>query len=397
MKWFEEFRNKKTLRAIGLMSGTSVDGLDIVLIQIEQTQKDPPKLEVLSFVTVTYPPEIRKLILANTFPNKSSLEDSCRLNFKLGHLFSEYLLEFLRDQHIEQSEINFIGSHGHTLIHLPKEEVNYSPIGSTLQIGDPSIIANKCGIVTVGDFRVADMALGGDGAPLVPIFDYLYFTHQNKNRIILNIGGIANITALPVNVESENVVAFDTGPGNVLIDYFVDRFFNMTFDKDGKHANSGTINTELLEMMLVEPYFHNPPPKSTGRELFLGDFLEKVLNFCEKKEIRHNDVLTTVTELTAKTIFGAIQNLYVKRKWDEIIASGGGVKNQFLMKRLQYYFPDTKILTSDELAIQSECKEAVCFAFLAYFTLLGRPNNLPSVTGAKETAILGKICFPNRY
>ncbi len=394
MKWFENFKNKKTVHAIGLISGTSIDGLDMVHLRIESSSKGPPGFEVLSFDTKTYPRKIKELILRNSFPNKSSLEDICRLNFELGFLFSNYLLEFLENKKINPEIIDFIGSHGHTLIHLPKRgEVKQHKAG-TLQVGDPAIIANKSGILTVGDFRIADMALDGEGAPLVPFFDALYFTHPQKNRIILNIGGIANITSLPANVESGNVIAFDTGPGNVLIDYFANHYFKIPFDKDGKIAKSGNIQDDLLEVLQDDPFFRKNPPKSTGKELFLSTFLEKTLDRIEKKTIIHQDVLATVTEFTAKTISYAVNNLLKQKNWNEIISSGGGVKNQFLMKRLQSYFSDSEILTSEILGIDPDSKEAVCFAILAYFTLLGKPGNLPSATGARAHTRLGKICLP---
>ena len=394
MKWLENLKNKKIVQAIGLMSGTSVDGLDMVHLRIESTSNGPPGFEVLSFDTKTYAPNIKELILRNMFPNKSSLEEICRLNFELGFLFSDYLLEFLGEKKINSESIDFIGSHGHTLIHLPKREEAKEHKAGTLQVGDPAIIANSCGILTVGDFRIADMALGGEGAPLVPFFDALYFIHPQKNRIVLNIGGIANITSLPVKVEPENIVAFDTGPGNVLIDYFANRYFRMPFDKDGEIAKSGKIHGDLLELLLEEPYFYKFPPKSTGRELFLSTFLEKARDRIEKKRIIHLDVLATVTELTAKTISYAINNLQEQKKWNEILVSGGGVKNQFLMKRLQSYFSDSEILTSEIIGIDPDIKEAACFAILAYFTLLGKPNNVPSATGARVHAILGKVCLP---
>jgi anhydro-N-acetylmuramic acid kinase len=395
MKWFEDFRQKSCYHAIGLMSGTSADGLDIAHIRLEK-RPNKPHLELLSFHSQPFSDTTREFILATAAPDGGNVEEVCSLNFFLGHLFSNYLMEFLEREKISKGKIDFIGSHGQTICHLPKkterEGVKFS---STLQITDPSIIANQTKILTVGDFRVADMALGGEGAPLVPFFDALYFGHPQKNRILLNIGGIANLTALPAAAIPKKVIAFDTGPGNVLIDMLARRFFEKPFDENGLIARQGKVHPGLLELLLAERYFYVSPPKSTGRELFAGPVLEKILTEIKNKKIAPQDTLATVTELTARTIFEATQKfLDGSSTWDELIISGGGADNRFLVERLRDYFSFTRVIKSDEVGILGEAKEAVCFAVLAYHTLQGLPGNLPSVTGASQKTVLGKICVP---
>jgi anhydro-N-acetylmuramic acid kinase len=318
------------------------------------------------------------------------------MNIFLGHLYSKLIVDYLKEKKTSPQKIDFIGSHGQTVCHLPKRtkehQIEYC---STLQIGDPSVIAAKTGIVTVGDFRVADVALGGEGAPLVPIFDYLYFQNPKKSRLLLNIGGIANFTFLPATCKFDEVLAFDTGPGNIIIDSLSMHFFHVPFDRDGCIARKGTVQKDLLEYLLKDEYFYRKPPKSTGREKFAGDYLQKILDFSRTKKIKPEDVLSTSTELTVKTIFEAAENfLPTKSTLDELIVSGGGAENKVLMERLTSYFLKTKILKSDDLGLRSDAKEAICFAILAYHTLLNKPSNLPSVTGASHQTLLGKICVP---
>ena len=395
MKWFEKINGVASHHALGLMSGTSADGLDIAWVKIEP--RDPaPEFTLLDFTIREYAAEIKQKILSVAAPDGGSVEDVCRLNFFLGHLFSGLILDYLQEKNISAGEIDFIGSHGQTICHLPEKiEENGIFYASTLQVADPSVIANQTGILTVGDFRIADMALGGQGAPLVPFFDALYFHHPQRNRIVLNIGGIANITYVPAELSFEEVVAFDTGPGNVIIDSLARRYFKQPFDKDGEIAKSGSVHRELLTVLLQDGYFSKEPPKSTGREKFAGPFLQQIYSFIENEKIAPADLIATATELTARTIYDACVNLlHHSEKIDELIISGGGVENPVLMTALAKYFSPVKNVRSDELGLLSEAKEATCFAMMACQTLLSRPANLPSVTGASRQTILGKICLP---
>lgn len=395
MRWFDKFCGDVKLQAIGLMSGTSADGLDLAFITIQQG-KEIPEFILQDFITIDYSPDLKEKILQVAAPNGGSIEEVCKLNFFLGHLYSNIVCDYLNEHQIDPTNVDFIGSHGQTVCHLPEKISEYGiTYGSTLQISDPSIIANRTGILTVGDFRIADVALGGEGAPLVPIFDYLYFRNPQKNRIILNIGGIANITYLPVNCKFDEIIAFDTGPGNVLIDTIAQKFFGLPFDRDGLQATKGNINYDLLTNLLKDEYFYRIPPKSTGREKYIGPFYKQLNNFIADKNFSSNDLITTVTELTAVSIFKASQKfLGENAAIQELIVSGGGSKNPVLMDRLEHYFGKTQIIISDDLGLPSEAKEATCFAMLAYQTLAGKPSNLPSVTGAKKQTLLGKICVP---
>ncbi len=396
MNWLDRLLAKAELQAIGLMSGTSADGLDVAHVNIRPTGEQQAEFTVKEFFTWSYPTEIKNLILNVAAPNGGNIEDVCRLNFFLGHLFSNILNDFLKKENITPRQIDFIGSHGQTVCHLPAKEMLHGiQFASTLQIGDPAVIANCTGILTVGDFRVADMALGGEGAPLVPIFDYLYFRQTGKNRLVLNIGGIANISYLPDQCSFDRVLAFDTGPGNVLIDSLTRHFFGEPFDRNGNLAQQGKIVKSLLAHLLADEYFTRWPPKSTGREKFAGPVLADILAVVAREKISPADVIATVTELTARTIYDASQNfLPVTGLIDELIVSGGGSDNQFLMTRLSSYFPQSRIVRSDDLGLISEAKEAICFAMLGYQTLAGFTANLPSVTGAARPTILGKICLP---
>ena len=395
MNWLEKIQKSEKLRAIGLMSGTSADGLDFAHITINV---DPNKATFVleDFFTFDYSQEIKEKILKIAAPNGGNIEDVCKLNFFLGHLYSDLVLEYLNNKKILPGEIDFIGSHGQTVCHLPEKNSEDGIIyGSTLQISDPSIIANRTGILTVGDFRIADVALGGEGAPLVPIFDYLYFKHPTKNRIILNIGGISNLTYLPIDCKFAELVAFDTGPGNVLIDTISEEQFSIPFDRDGLIAESGEIHSGLLNYLFEDDYFTKTPPKSTGREKYAGPFYQQLKIFVEKNRVAPKDVIATVTELTAKSINLACRKFLKKEGTiDELIISGGGSENPGLMSGLAHYFNKTKILKTDDLGLLSEAKEATCFAMLAYQTLVGKPSNVPSVTGAQKQALLGKICLP---
>jgi anhydro-N-acetylmuramic acid kinase len=333
------------MRVSGLISGTSVDGIDVAVVDIGET-----RLEVIAATTVPYPPEVRQAILS-----VSSVAEVSRLNFLLGELFADAVKQ-------TRIKVELIGSHGQTIFH---------GIGSTLQIGEGAVIAERTGVPVVSDFRTADMAAGGQGAPLAPYLDDRLFRHPTRSRIALNIGGIANFTVLPANAKPEDVVAFDTGPGNMVMDALCP-----PFDRDGAQARQGRVNDSLLARLLSNPYYSAPPPKSCGREQYGHEFVAST-----------GIDLTTAAELTAATIAKAVANYPAT---EEVIVSGGGAHNSYLLERLRAQMRPT-VLTSDQLGVNVDSKEAVLFALLAYETWHGRPGNVPSATGARHPVILGKI------
>ncbi|RPI14723.1 MAG: anhydro-N-acetylmuramic acid kinase [Ignavibacteriae bacterium] len=382
----------KEKTAIGLLSGTSVDGIDAVLVKIKNSGADTG-IKVIDFETYKIPVKIKNKILINSNNSTAKIADICRLNVIIGKLFADAALNICIKNKVKPSSVDFIGSHGQTIHHLP-DMTPYEgfKVKSTLQIGDPSIIANVTGITTVGDFRIADCASDGDGAPLVPFLDYILFRNKNVNRGLLNIGGIANITVLPKSCEKDEVFAFDTGPGNMLIDGLMRRLYNKPFDKDGRIALKGKIIKLLFDFLVQDKQYRQRPPKSTGREYYGTEFLNKISRLT--RTARKEDVIRTVTEFTAFTIsYNYKKFVYPKVKLDEIIVSGGGSYNPVIMNSLQSLLPKVKIVKMNSKGISAESKEAVLFAVLANENLCGNPASMRSVTGAKKDSILGKICL----
>ena len=389
-----KLQNKKKKLVIGLMSGTSVDGIDAALVEITGNGANT-KFKELFFKTYPYPKGLKELILKNSLKDTSNVEDICRLNFLIGKLFAKAAIKLCNDYGISIDKIDLIGSHGQTIHHLPEPKKLFGEeIRSTLQIGDPSVIAKLTGVVTVGDFRVGDMALNGQGAPLVPYFDFLTFRSKKINRALLNIGGISNITLLKKNATIDDVIAFDTGPGNILIDLLTKKFFNKKFDRDGKIASSGNFNEELFKRIFeIDDFINKKPPKSTGRERYNENFLNKAVE--EFDDLPPEDIIKTFTEYTAYAVFFNYQKFLKKVcEISELLVSGGGSNNLYLMKSLKKYFGDkvrVKKIETNKMSVDS--KEAVCFAIFANETISENPINIPSVTGAKHKTILGKICL----
>lgn len=389
-----KLQKKKKKLVIGLMSGTSVDGIDAVLVEI--TGKGvKTKLKQLFYKTYPYPKGLKEFILKNSLKETSNVEEICRLNFLLGKLFAKAAFKLCADYGIPITKIDLIGSHGQTIHHLPQKIKMFGEnIKATFQIGDPTVIAKLTGVPTVGDFRVGDMALGGEGAPLVPYFDYVMFRSRKISRALLNIGGISNITLLKKNCKVDDVIAFDTGPGNMMIDYLMQKYFNRKFDKDGKVALRGKVNQNLLRTIFDKDEFvKRRPPKSTGRELYNKQFVESILS--DFTSINPDDIVTTFTEYTAfATYFNYEKFLKNEAQISELLVSGGGSNNLYLIKSLQKYFGKVvkvKKLESDLMNVDS--KEAVCFALFANETISENPINIPRVTGASSKTILGKICL----
>lgn len=375
----------------GLMSGTSLNGIDAVLVEVTGTGPET-KFNLVAHVARAFPKGLKTLLLKNSSPETSRVDDIARLNMLLAHLYADAVRLVAARANVGLADIVLIGSHGQTVHHVPKPATLFrKKIRATLQIGDPSALAALTGITTVGDFRIADMAVGGQGAPLVPYFDWLAFRSTVKNRLLLNIGGIANVTALKKNGLPSDVVAFDTGPGNMIVDGLMRELFNEHYDRNGKTALSGTVNKKLLTWMSQHPYFKRRPPKSTGREDFGEEFVGGLLRAARKGSA--NDIVATASEFTLRTITGQYER-FVKQdmKADEVIVSGGGARNRFFLEGLQNYFGQERVLLSNELGIPAEAKEALCFAILANETMAGHRTNLPSVTGAQKFVVLGKIC-----
>lgn len=373
------------------MSGTSLDGIDAVLVRIRGAGPST-RFTQLACVRTPFPRGVRKLILKNSSPGTSRVDEIARLNMLLAHLYADAVHAVVRAGKKTIGELDLIGSHGQTIQHLPRPAMMFGrKIRTTLQIGDPSALAALTGVTTVGDFRVADMALGGQGAPLVPYFDWLLFRSRTRNRLLLNIGGIANVTVLPKNSRPEDVFAFDTGPGNMVVDSLMHEFYGKPFDLEGRTAARGDVSLELFSMLMRHPYLKTRPPKSTGREEFGAEFVSTLLG--RAKGFAREDIIATASQFTAFAVYEGYKRFVLKTMVaDEVIVSGGGARNAYVMDELKRYFDGAAVRPVEHFGIAAEAKEAVCFAVLAHETMAGRPTNLPGVTGAHKRVILGKIC-----
>ncbi len=393
MKQLTKLFEKKTRRVIGLMSGTSVDGIDAALLDIKGNGT-ATEIRQLDFITLPFTAGFKEMVLRNSQSGTSDVAEITRLNFLLAQFYAEAVSALCKDAGVEQGSVDLIGSHGQTIQHLPeKTEMFNRQIMATLQIGDPSVIAKLTGIVTIGDFRVGDVALNGQGAPLVPYFDYILFRSDKMSRALLNIGGIGNITFLPKGCSEEDVLAFDTGPGNMVIDQMMKIFYDRDFDENGATAKSGEVKTKLLDFLLADEFLGRTPPKSTGRERYGATFVTNVIN--NFGHYRKEDVISTVTEFTAAAVdYNVRRFLPAATPFKELYVSGGGAHNKFILESLRRYFPRSIVEDAEKLGISSDAKESVCFAVLANETISGNPADLPQVTGASRATVLGKICLP---
>jgi anhydro-N-acetylmuramic acid kinase len=388
----------KSMLVLGLMSGTSADGIDVALARISGA---PPRLQakLLGHTSSKFPAALREEILRVGEQGAISAGELSQLNFRLGEVFADAALDACRKFRISPRKLALIGSHGQTIFHQGKP-VRYlgKSTASTLQIGDPSVIAERTGITTIGDFRPADIALGGQGAPLVPYVDYLLYRHEKLGRVALNLGGIANITVIPAAARPQQVFAFDTGPANMLIDALVAHFTHgrQRFDKDARHAMQGRDITPLASLLLKEPYLYQPPPKSTGREYFGNEYVRKLIWLGRKYHAKPNDLIRLATWFTLVNIRLALEQFVLpKTKVHELIVSGGGANNPLIYGMLSEFYEHNgiRVRKSSDLGVPVDAKEAFAFALLAYETFHHRPANLPSATGARRPAILGKICY----
>ena len=369
------------------MSGTSLDGIDVAIVDIQGRRVRP-----VAFHSTPYPQNVREAILGVSNAVTTTAEIA-RLHFLLGQLYAGAVQETCRRNHIRTDSIELAGCHGQTIYHQgEKEPFLGRQVAATLQIGEASVITEQLGVPIVSDFRPRDMAAGGKGAPLVPYVDYLLFRHPKRGRVALNIGGIANLTAIPPGAKPQHVVAFDTGPGNMVIDALAAELTRgrQRLDRDGHIAASGRIDRRLLDTLLAGPYYERRPPKTAGREQYGANFLARL----RKTGLPLCDLIATATALTAATIAAGIERFVRPRmRLDEVIASGGGVHNRTLMGYLQAFLPEVRIMRSDEFGIDADAKEAIAFAVLAYETQRKRASNLPVATGAKHPVILGKTSW----
>ncbi|MEE9430911.1 MAG: anhydro-N-acetylmuramic acid kinase [Melioribacteraceae bacterium] len=395
MKNLFELTQKESKHVIGIMSGTSLDGVDVALIKLEGNSTFT-KIDLIGFLEYPFPPGVKEKLLKNSTKETSNVEDLSQLSFLIPNIYFDAIKNLCTDLNFPLENIDLIGSHGQTVQHLPTpiEYFGYK-ISSTLQIGDPAVLAKLSGITTVGDFRTGDIALGGEGAPLIPYFDYIFFHSHKKNRALLNIGGISNFTILNKETGLKDVLAFDTGPGNMLIDTLTKKLFNKDFDENGNIARSGKLNTELLDSLKQKDNFiERTPPKSTGREYYGEQFLEELIE--KFNNIPNEDWLHTITKFTSYAVHRNYEK-FVKdeTKVDELIISGGGAKNKFLYECLSQEFGSSvELKVIDDIGVSSDAKEAICFAVLANETISGNPTNIPKTTGASRPTILGKICLP---
>jgi len=388
--------NNRSMLVLGMMSGTSVDGIDASLVRIAGA---PPNLQIklLNHAAIAFPAAIRKEILRVAEQNPISSGELSQLHFRLGHIYADAALAACKKFRISPRKIDLIGNHGQTIFHQGNPALYLGArTASTLQIGEGAIIAARTGITTVSDFRPADLALGGSGAPLVPFADYALYLHERLGRVALNIGGIANITVIPANAKPSLVFAFDTGPGNMLIDALVSHFTRgrQRFDKNAGLAQKGRAIPALLNELLRDPYPKLAPPKSTGREYYGAAYVKKLLALGKKHHARPNDLIRAATLFTALSIVDALNRFVLpKHKVHQLIVSGGGAQNPVLLAQLSAALSNIDVITSDELNVPTDAKESLAFALLAYETFHHRPSNIPSATGASGPAILGKVSY----
>jgi anhydro-N-acetylmuramic acid kinase len=388
--------SKKPMLVLGMMSGTSADGIDVALARISGA---PPRLivKLLGHTCVKLPVALRKEILHVAEGHLITANELSQLNFRLGEVFAGAALSACTRFRVSPSRVDLVGTHGQTVFHQGIPAYFFGrKVASTLQIGEPSVIAARTGITTVGDFRPADIALGGQGAPLVPYADYLLYRHAEFGRISLNLGGIANITVLPRAAKPQQVFAFDTGPANMLIDALVSHFTGgrQQFDANAHLASEGRSLPALLNELLRDPYLKLAPPKSTGREYYGQAYLKKLLALGRRHRAKPNDLIRAATIFTALSVVDALNRFVLpKTKIHQLIVSGGGARNPLILAQLAAALPNIEVLPSSRLGIPEDGKEAFAFALLAYESLHQRPANLPSATGARGPAILGKISY----
>ncbi|EEK78916.1 Anhydro-N-acetylmuramic acid kinase [Bacillus cereus R309803] len=376
----------------GIMSGTSLDGIDVALVHIEGSGIKS-KVELIHFTTVPFCDDIKKEIQQSLSIESSNVQLICSLNFKLGSCFANAVKEVCKEAKFSLKQLDLIGSHGQTIYHQPKQDGNMIP--STLQIGEPAVIAYETNTAVISNFRTMDMAAGGQGAPLVPYSEVILYRHQTKNRLLQNIGGIGNVTVIPSKRSNKSVIAFDTGPGNMVIDEVCQRLFQFPYDQNGEIAKQGVVVDEILTYCMNHPFLNLKPPKSTGREQFGKEFVSELLKRFEKYS--KENILTTVTMFTAISIVHHYKEFILPYyEIGEVILGGGGSYNRTLVEMVRNGLKEEKcaIFIQEDIGYSSEAKEAIAFAILANETHHRNPSNVPSATGAKQSVVLGNTTFP---
>lgn len=383
---------KPSRLVIGLMSGTSADGMDAALVRIEGYGVGT-KVRQLAFCFVPFENQVREEILRLAGGSQACAADFCRVNFLLGQLACEACEALCAKAGIAEEEIDLIGNHGQTLWHIPQEETYLGRRQrSTLQLGEDAVLAERFGCPVVGDFRVRDMAAGGLGAPLVPYTEYLLYRSEDECVALQNIGGIGNVTVMPAGCGLDDVIAFDTGPGNMVMDQLVARMTQgkMRYDEGGAMAARGSVNPTLLAHMMDDPYLRLPPPKTTGREYYGPAYVEALVQYAQEQRVSLTDTLATATRFTAETIADGLRR-FAPSMPARLIVGGGGSLNPTLMTHISEALPGCSVMTNEDLGLDSSAKEAVAFAILANETIFASCNNAPSATGANHPVVMGKI------
>jgi len=392
MKAFHDLLQKQTKKVIGLMSGTSADGVDAALIEI-RGHGFSTQIELIAFDAFPFEAETRRRIF-NLFDSETArVDEICQMNFLIGKRFADAALTLVQRSCLSIDEVDLIGSHGQTVHHLPPQQAAVH-IPSTLQIGEAAVIAHRTGVPTIADFRVADVAAGGQGAPLVPYVDFLLFRRTDRTIALQNIGGISNVTVIPAGGEACDVLASDTGPGNMIIDAAMQIITGgkRNYDVSGELAAQGCPCEALLEKWLRETFLQATPQKTTGREAYGTRFIQQAFEQAKAMNVSHPNLVATMTEFTARTIFNHYEQfLFPHHCVDGIRVSGGGLHNSTLMERLRGLFAPIPIESVDAYGIPGDTKEAVAFAILANEAVHGHPGNLPQVTGASRPKVLGKF------
>lgn len=393
MRMLADLARRDPRLVVGLISGTSADGIDAALVEVSGAGLRA-RLRLVSGLTVPFPPADRDELFRMFDPPTATVDRLCRFSFRLGELFAEAARAVIARAGLDVSRVDLIGSHGQTVWHIPP------PHGATLQIGEAAVIAERTGLPVVADFRVADMAAGGQGAPLASYFDLVVFRHPTHTRAVQNIGGIGNVTYLPARAPDgcgpEDVLAFDTGPGNMLIDAVVSALTGgqHAFDRDGAMATRGRVDATWLVDLLGDPYLRQPPPKTTGREVYGRPFAGRLLAEAQRRRLNPEDTVATVSALTADSIVTAYRDFLLPRAGlHEVVLSGGGASNAFVRQRIAAAL-GIPVRSSEEFGINGKLKEAMMFALLASDAVAGLPTNVPRATGASGLRVLGKFVPP---
>ncbi|WP_400164326.1 anhydro-N-acetylmuramic acid kinase [Brevibacillus sp. TJ4] len=398
-----QYRAKHEHLLVGLMSGTSLDGIDAALVAVQtDAQGEIERVSLREFVYVPYSDELRDWLMNLCSVETARLDQLTVAHYGLSEWYAHAVRAVLDKAKVEADQVDAVCMHGQTVWHIAGRAAFPGPTGpgevrASLQIGELSTLAERTGIAVVGNFRARDLAADGEGAPLVPYADYILFRDAKKGRLLQNIGGIANVTVLPAGAGIEQVVAFDTGPGNMIIDQIVQHVSEgkLRYDEGGRLAAGGSVHTPLLEKLLADPYYQLTPPKSTGREVYGKAFAQELAAEAQRQGIGGADLIATATALTAATIADAYKRfVFPSTRVEEVIVSGGGAHNATLLQMLRSRLPDgMTVTTTQQFGVPDDAKEAVAFAILGHETLMGRPSNVPSVTGAKRAVPLGNICW----